>query len=100
MTTENHTAGPWSIGQYDWLVETADDIEVAQANASEKNFRANARLIASAPCLLDALVDLLEKAELADEELTGPADKQFFSPSLIQKCRAAITKATSEGDET
>lgn len=57
--------------------------------------RLRARLDSHAD-LLDCLVDLLEKAEQVDEEMTGPADRQYFSPALIAKARAAIAKAKGD----
>ncbi len=54
------------------------------------------RALLAHEALLGALVDLLEKAEECDEELTGPADRQFFSPSLMAKARAALKLAKGE----
>ena len=51
---------------------------------------ANARLIAAAPDLLKALIDLLDEADLAEvDEYTAPK---------IEAARAAIARAT--GDQT
>lgn len=43
----------------------------------------------------DALVAALQFVA-AHEELTGPADKQYFSAGLLAKCRAALAKARGE----
>ena len=66
------------------------------ATVSEEEAEANARLIAAAPELFDCLVDLLERAEQVEEDLTGPADKSYFAASLIAKCRGVIAKAKGE----
>jgi len=51
---------------------------------------ANARLMAAAPDLLKALIDLLEEADLAEvDEYTAPK---------VEAARAAISRAT--GDQT
>ena len=57
----NHTAGPWSVDKYTLCVEGSDDIAVAQVwydTRGLKEAEANARLIAAAPELLEALEDI------------------------------------------
>ena len=55
---------------------------------------ANARLIAAAPDLLAALLDLLSRADL-DQSATHDG---LENCNALAKCRAAIAKAT--GDQT
>lgn len=98
MTTKA-TPGPWTIrGDRHSIFEMHGEIiaqvwKYSSAIGDELPVEANARLIAAAPELLECLIDLVEKAEQVDEELTGPADKEYFSASLLTKCRAATSKA-------
>ena len=99
MTTK-HTPGPWYVGSgtyegrniystasvtdgegftYQPVVATAEDDEVACWDA-------NARLIAAAPDLLEALKDMVDLVELLCP-FDGPQQR---------KARAAIARATGE----
>jgi hypothetical protein len=87
-----HTPGPWSANEYlpgdcwhisygkrgNWIAEVAVD-------GDQKGAAADARLIASAPDLLEALQSLLDI--LAEG---------FISETHIDAARAAIAKATGE----
>jgi len=59
-----HTRGPWEVGQYEWLIqELVDDTEkgeVARVNVNrpEEEWRANARLVARAPLMHEALLEV------------------------------------------
>ena len=96
-----HTPGPWepSSGPYivgatgegamfsggDWNIfpPYGESGPVAVVNGGE-----NARLIAAAPDLLEALEDLISDAEL---QMNNPSHHMPFS---LPKARAAIAKAT------
>lgn len=90
-----HTPGPWEAckvgdyGDYDGrcLVVLGDDMRVAVALGEDKTAKANARLIAAAPDLLDALQDLV--AMLPDPEL----DNDDVQKALVCNALAAIKKA-------
>ena len=95
-----HTPGPWiAVGTY---VETSDASKAGICQCSTSWMRqdhfgrsikeecANARLIAAAPELLDALVDLLPLAEFGAAEQSPP----YADDSLLEAARAAIAKAT------
>ena len=86
-----HTPGPWGIyfnSQDDFVVRKMfDDGTESHAVARVHSGAANARLIAAAPDLLDALKCLVGWFD--DDRMNG-AEKQ------IKKARAAIRKATGE----
>ena len=75
MTSSKHTPGPWT----------------AEGNRPRKhshNLSANARLIAAAPDLLEAL-----KAVVSAWEVTGPIEAAERMDAAIHAARAAIAKA-------
>jgi len=88
MSTQ-HTPGPWQIGNFDPNTVFDCDgekrgcspIATMQGTAAER--KANARLIAAAPDLLDALVKMLDVWEHGGT-----------TPYPIAEARAAIKKAT------
>ena len=86
-----HTPGPWKLKlgkgiQYTYLVADKKGQDIANwahyPNATKAQTKANARLIASAPELLDALQGFIEGAESMGW--------------CTEKARAAIAKATGE----
>jgi hypothetical protein len=87
-----HTPGPWRLwGSADpSQVISAADCFVAQTVGG--NDKANARLIAAAPELLEALQDLFG----ADMEFHLMGDGKEDQIAAIAKARAAIAKATGE----
>lgn len=89
-----HTPGPWEVeyvidGAFEVRHVQSDDYFVVAARNSmpsrHAEFAANARLIAAAPELLDALKALLSRAQ---RELADPEDVGEIGQSL-----AAIAKA-------
>ena len=91
--TLKHTPGPWKLRlgtgvQYDYIIETKAGALVAAyphySGATKKVTKANARLIAAAPDLLEALNALLDDVGRANSMLGAI------------KARAAIAKATGE----
>lgn len=83
----NHTPGPWVVSHKKRHKITKES-GLVLANAvkcSNPNYEANARLIAAAPELLDALKDML------DYYGTASANVEFLT-----KARAAIAKATGQ----
>lgn len=90
MSTK-HTPGPWTRGEGDSqsvLSEIGWEC-VAQANDGLPNMDANARLIASAPDLLEALKELVD----ANDDAAHP---QWKGSPVENMARAAIAKATGE----
>jgi len=90
--SEKHTEGPWewdaNVWDYDpeqeapWLVSAGNDkVLFGQIGCTSE---ANARLIAAAPDLLEALQDLFHSFEMADA----------IECDIGRKARAAIAKAT------
>ncbi len=98
-----HTTGPWVIHpdddlhpEYSGHVMTRDGYAVADcilewSSIEECEQIANARLIAAAPDLLEALRDCLRRIDDADETY-GP-------DHAVTKARAAIAKATGERND-
>ena len=96
-----YTPGPWNIERYDVMQRIKagkatvalpcmnDDVSAIQCGA-------NARLIAAAPELLEALILLLnvEKAALIGAE--APGLKGLDVPYHFEAARAAIARATSK----
>lgn len=97
MNTE-HTPGPWSYGQdgidcwtlfFDDSGDGCGDGEVYISDAADDNSEANARLIAAAP-------DMLQALENIEANLTG---RDCFPNRVEQSLRAAksaIAKARGE----
>ena len=100
MTT-NHTPGPWflrnggagSVGTEEQMVACCygDDPECRV----DERMQANARLIAAAPEMFDALIKA-EKVLLELEHMTGGGDDEINIESEILTVRAAIAKAKGE----
>lgn len=93
-TGRKHTAGPWivyheggSMGSGGhWGVETAS--EPKETVAVCRNNRHNARLIAAAPDMLDALHDAINDWQ---------TNEGVLCDDTAHMIRAAIRKATGEG---
>lgn len=107
MTT-NHTPGPWTQTIGAWGNIGADNdsrgngsVQVASISLPSENEpawaaegKANARLIAAAPDMLEALremTDLAYKLAMASPDLNPEVDR------IIPKARAAIAKAEGRG---
>ncbi len=112
MSDVNHTPGPWEVvadqfetGQFQ-VVDVATQCSIIDSynggcasdpSPTEYFFsEANARLIAAAPELLDALVDLLPHAEKAIEELNAKMCGSLYpaiNDAKVKRARTAIAKA-------
>ena len=94
-----HTPGPWSLGSSDYPVTDlavcskaqAGEVGATIARLVAKNGREyqNARLIASAPELLDALTEIISQIDQG-----GSDGKVFARDYCVTQARAAIAKAT------
>ncbi len=92
-----HTPGPWTYNQADGLIESecGSPIAIPQNEKPGKplvdpdTMHANARLIASAPDLLEALKNLCE----CEDHQRSICCEQFVDNSYA-KARAAISRAT------
>ncbi|MCD9005201.1 hypothetical protein LDO31_02930 [Luteimonas sp. XNQY3] len=94
-----HTPGPWQYVATEyprgWLIEARDGtytIAVVRDGSGSVANEANARLIAAAPELLEALI-LLEREMVASGN--AKAADYGWKPA-IEKTRAAIAKATGD----
>lgn len=84
-----HTPGPWAVGlREDQTIFTENLLRVATVECPRKEWKANARLIAAAPDLLEAL----EMVRDADNDRA--ADKMETIPDVARaKIDRAIAKA-------
>ena len=108
-----HTPGPWTVDMKYIGKMWTDSISVADADGGHvahltRGYEgdengdgcpsfANARLIAAAPDLLDALIDLLPAAGFDNMDITSLEREKSLgngSARLIINARAAIAKAT------
>jgi hypothetical protein len=78
-----HTPGPWKIGK-DTRVIGADSEVVCFGNSANDKNKANARLIAAAPELLEALKEIIGEC---------PDPKLPYGHRINEIARAAIAKA-------
>ena len=99
-----HTKGPWTV-EYDHFTDAAEHVraeidgemfDVASLLCDETGrANANARLIASAPELLEALRDILH--EVTHDTAGLPRDELLDVVSAVRElAEAAIKKATGE----
>ena len=92
-----HTPGPWTLDPCasGWmLISNGQDITAEPLDARD----ADARLIAAAPALLEALQNCANVLALAlplfDDESTDSKDSRDEVESVIDAARAAIERAT------
>lgn len=87
-----HTPGPWEVDRFYWTIQRRmfgpdePEVEVIGRLTNGEEAEANARLIASAPCLLEALKTLVDGYNGA-----GVTQEQIW-----RDAEAAIAKATGE----
>lgn len=81
-----HTPGPWEVVAVDWSEEGNARFEI---HGITRTGIADARLIAAAPELLDALRTIVET-----DFLPGAWNDQY--EAIAKKARAAIAQATGE----
>jgi len=98
-----HTPGPWATDQSGDIYEVATNRGIGEAWHSEEIWKANARLIAAAPELLEALQWMVANDETCegDEPLNDHSGVTWneinsFWIGGLNKARAAIAKATGE----
>lgn len=87
MTTQ-HTPGAWKVGSKykNDIVCNSTHLTIARAMLQNEEYEANARLIAAAPELLEALIELANECDI----VSGDAQ------AAILKARAVIAKATGD----
>lgn len=97
MSEVKHTPGPWEVskGFHKNRIADSDDAAIGYALGSNDEAEANARLIAAAPEMLEALY---EAEEYFDNRADADNDETGFVPNtemkLLVSIRAAIAKAT------
>lgn len=99
MKTTKHTPGPWHLTTY--APTTLDQVTYYGVGAPNSRTtiagplnEADARLIAAAPELLEALIDLTER--LASYLKPAPHETYIpnYEPLVLRQARTAIAKAT------
>ncbi len=100
LTKPTHTPGPWSDMVFGdgCSVYGADGLHVAMTHGRDGNGEevANARLIASAPALLEALRAFVALTEPYASELEGDSDPESVRGlEVLASARAAIARATA-----
>lgn len=105
-TQAKHTPGPWQITEHE-----SDELEAgglfilsearhtiaevfAVKSTLSKEGKANARLIASAPALLEALQACADKLERVSASARGDNGHSEHTLTVLQQARAAIQAAT------
>jgi hypothetical protein len=90
MTATKHTPGPWVAIDHEIFADNQSrniaDVWISFANIEDEEAKANARLIAAAPDLLEALEAF---AEYAEKGTWGSLDP-------VTQARAAIAKAKGD----
>ncbi len=87
----NHTPGPWTVSEDNWSQTTGDTYSILEESYEASERKANARLIAAAPELLEALKGVLVRLEHSGS-WEGEDEKTA--------ARAAIAKAEGVDPET
>lgn len=86
-----HTPGPWDADEEDfsiYQIETSDQIAEVFSHHPPEELEANARLIAAAPELLEALIELTE--------YSGGAFCVCDDPHVMDRVKAVIAKARGQ----
>jgi hypothetical protein len=86
-----HTPGPWQVGNFEPKAIFDCNPEGPQRVANTLNNLADARLIAAAPELLEALKDMRMVFDNGSNEIHAALE---VKNDAVRKCRAAIAKAT------
>lgn len=96
-TTSKHKGGPWDLQGFtvarDAHPQSRVIAQICGAETPEET-KANARLIAAAPELLEAMFLLVS---FADGTKRGNLVSLDFNGNVLKACRAAIAKAEAEG---
>ena len=97
MKTHTHTSGPWYPvtinASYSWVIESelTDIARLPEWPDNKAEAEANARLIASAPDLLDALEKIIVGLSPASVEV-----QREWLPELCQVCREIAKNALAK----
>jgi hypothetical protein len=88
-----HTKGEWFVSNEDQIVSMPSQCKIANriSGWNYEEAKANAKLIASAPELLEALITMYD---LAIHESGSMKERLSGNDVAIEKCRKAIKKAT------
>lgn len=96
----NYTPGPWTAEGWENLVVNAGNVTLASTpgytNGNLAEAKANARLIAAAPELLEALERLASSLELCASGNSPAKVLREVAEMNARFARAAIAKATEE----
>lgn len=106
MTNPSHTPGPWMFERFSHVQYGADafdvktkDTHIAEVGRPERGSgsndtkEANARLIAAAPCMLEALTKILQEHDFLADEGGTICDNDY-----VVMARLALSKASGEAE--
>ena len=89
------TRGPWSAFRYKgvdkWRIGCPDN-QLLMATSTHKNNEANAHLISAAPCLFNALKNIMNGIETGMIAIDSPADETLAN--ALRQAKAALSKAS------
>lgn len=97
-----HTKGEWNAkGSIVYSLESGKDVARCDIGGRDEETEANARLIASAPELLEALKVAHERVVAMEEAMKEgspwAAEDQYLTDEACKKVRLAIAKAEGRG---
>lgn len=98
----NHTLGPWIVNEQWATIEDTAGLEICAIHAADGGGRrfqretciANARLIAAAPDLLNALDSILANAGYTSGHAEPTLRELNVNIEYLDRARSAIAKAT------
>lgn len=95
-----HTPGPWHFGKYADRVTATEDSDGRDSICHVYgNQQANARLIAAAPEMLNALQQFISFQDADDNVVSGEQLEQLYN-SAIKEARRLVAKHEGKTNET
>ena len=90
----NHTPAPWHLGYNKHDASIHNGVTIASVCDDATHWKANARLIASAPELLAACESVVNDCDaiLGGDDMSGMSDEELFS-AIRRALTSAIVKA-------
>ena len=98
QTTGQHTPGPWLIQSHTMADKefTVGPAIIDYDDVDHDEQEANAKLIASAPVMLETLQDFIDAATESSKNESYKANAYGFMMAVLPKARAALTAVTKK----